>query len=105
SLALLTDRDNGFKVLQAGFHHDLYMDALRDAETAKALLEEVEADLADATATYDDAKQAYDDFANDWDTKAFPVLEVTEDKIRLGFAAGSGEWEDFAYLEMTKDGI
>ncbi len=34
-----------------------------------------------------------------------PLLEVTEDKIRLGFVAGGGTWEDLAYLEITKDGI
>ncbi len=65
-----------------------------------------DADLKEATTLYTEASKAYDDFKQGWKaSNAYPVLEISEEKIRLGFSTDDGTWEDFAYLEMTKDGI
>ncbi len=68
-------------------------------------IEHATSDIAKATTAVDDAADALDNFSNTWDAKAFPLLEVSEEAIKLGFVAGDGTWEDFAYLEITKDGI
>ncbi len=65
----------------------------------------MKADLGRAEQAFQDASAALDAFSNTWDAKAFPMLEVTEETIRFGFVAGDGTWEDFAYMELTKDGI
>jgi len=66
---------------------------------------ECKAQLDLALVAFQNATAAHSNFSNDWDAKAFPRLQITEDSIKLGFVAGSGDWEDFAYLEITKDGI
>jgi hypothetical protein len=84
-------------------------DTIQRLQTKRTILQAKvkrrKADLGRAEQAFQAASAALDGFSNTWDAKAFPMLEVTEETIRFGFVAGDGTWEDFAYMELTKDGI
>lgn len=98
-------RDNPMNALRAprfDFHIQRIQAEIDELEERQ---EDLTRQLQRATAQVIAAQAALSAFSATWDTKAFPVLELTEDTIRLGFANGSQDWKDFAYLEITKDGI
>ncbi len=85
--------------------NNLILSLERERSSGRTMLKFTEAELGQAEQAFQDASAALDAFSNTWDAKAFPMLEVTEETIRFGFVAGDGTWEDFAYMELTKDGI
>lgn len=101
----IAQRDNPLSAFPAAFYGRLVARAELDKEGLEAELPVTRDAVEKATQAFNDASAAYDAFSNDWDAKAFPLLEIEEEKIRFGFAAGDGTWEDFAYIELTKDGI
>jgi hypothetical protein len=103
--AQILERDNPLNVLSSLFYARIVIRTELDIAEVEEEIDELTEDLAKATVDATAADLASSSFANDWDAKAFPRLEITEDRIRFGFVAGDATWEDFAYMEITKDGI
>jgi len=99
------ERDIPLNIPFAGSYNEYIELCENNADYFSAKANECKAQLDEALVAFQNATAAHSNFSNDWDAKAFPRLQVTEDSIKLGFVAGSGDWEDFAYLEITKDGV